>query len=189
MFCTDPLDVIAERNGIGRGALTRHANAANWQRQVTTVQRPRRTKAELAEAGTESTRRALSKNLAYSVASNEVVMQLGFWLVLNHVFTSKSLAARLYLAIDRKVQEIEMRMQQAEDEGRSAVDVERDARTLSAFARVYAKLVEFDGAKKPATEKRETESKPSPARSSEDADQLRRDLALRLERLDRGGDA
>ena len=153
MFCTDTLDVIAERNGIGRGALTRHANAANWQRQVTTVQRPRRTKAERAEAAAEST------------------------------------AARLYLAIDRKIQEIEMRMQQAEDEGRSAVDVERDARTLSAFARVYAKLVEFDGAKKPATEKRETESKPSPARSSEDADQLRRDLARRLERLDRGGDA
>lgn len=160
MFCTDPLDVIAERNGIGRGALTRHANAANWQRQVTTVQRPRRTKAELAEAGTESTRRALSKNLA----------------------------ARLYLAIDRKVQEIEMRMQQAEDEGRSAVDVERDARTLSALARVYAKLVELDGAKKPATEKRETK-KPSPARSSEDADQLRRDLVRRLERHDLGGDA
>ena len=151
MFCTDPLDVIAERNGIGRGALTRHANAANWQRQVTTVQRPRRTKAELAEAGTESTRRALSKNLA----------------------------ARLYLAIDRKVQEIEMRMQQAED-------VERDARTLSALARVYSKLVKLDGTRKPATE---TESKPSQARSSEDADQLRRDLARRLERHDLGGDA
>jgi hypothetical protein len=48
MVCTDPLDAIAERNGIGRGALTRHAKAANWQRKVTTVQRPRRTKAELA---------------------------------------------------------------------------------------------------------------------------------------------
>jgi hypothetical protein len=82
-----------------------------------------------------------------------------------------------------------MRMQQAENEGRSAVDVERDARTLSALARVYAKLVELDGATKPAPEKRETESKPSPARSSEDADQLRRDLARRLERLDRGGKA
>jgi hypothetical protein len=161
MFCPDPLDAIAARNGIGRAALTRHAQAANWQRKVKTVQRPRRTKAELAEAAAESTRQALSK----------------------------SLAVRLYLAIDRKVQEIEMRMQQAEDEGRSAADVERDARTLSALARVYAKLVELDGASKPAADKRETEAKPSPARSSEDADQLRRDLARRLERLDRNGDA
>ena len=82
-----------------------------------------------------------------------------------------------------------MRIQQAEDEGRSAADVERDARTLSAFARVYAKLVELDGTRKPATEKRETESKPSQARSSEDAEQLRRDLARRLELLDHSGDA
>ena len=153
--------MIAERNGIGRGALTRHAKRANRQRQVTTIQRPRRTKAELAEAAAQE----------YAACALE------------------SLAARLYLAIDRKVQEIEMRMQQAEDEGRSAANSEREARTLSALARVYAKLVELDGASKPATEKRETESKPSSARSGEDAEQLRRDLARRLERLDRSGDA
>jgi hypothetical protein len=79
-----------------------------------------------------------------------------------------------------------MRIQQAENEGRSAADVERDARTLSALARVYAKLVKLDGTRKPATE---TESKPSQARSSEDAEQLRRDLARRLELLDHSGDA
>jgi hypothetical protein len=160
MHCTDPLDLIAERNGIGRGALTRHAKAEGWQRKVKTIQRPRRTKAELAEAAAESMRQALSKGLG----------------------------ARLYLAIDRKVQEIEMRMRQTENEGRGAADAERDARTLSALARVYAKLVELDGAAKSA-EKRETESKPSPARRSEDADELRRDLARRLERLDHDGDA
>lgn len=157
---TDPLNLIAERNGIGRGALSRHAKAGNWERKVKTNQRPRRTKAELEAAAAECTRRALSLTLA----------------------------ARLYLAIDRKLQEIEQRMQDTGHEGLSAADAERDARTLSALARVYAKLVELDGAAKPAVEKKKGE-KPGAPRSSEDADQLRRDLARRLERLDRRGDA
>ncbi len=158
MHAMDSLDVIAARNGIGRGALSRRAKAGNWERKVKTERRPRRTKAELETAAAERTRRTLSLTLA----------------------------ARLYLAIDRKLQEIEQRMQDTEQQGRSAADAEREARTLSALARVYAKLVELDEAAKPAA-KTQKEGRPSTPRSSDDADQLRRDLARRLERLGGGG--
>jgi hypothetical protein len=56
-------------------------------------------------------------------------------------------------------------------------------RSLSALARIYAKLVELDDQAKGQG------SATDAATRSDDADQLRRDLALRLERLNRERDA
>ena len=53
---------------------------------------------------------------------------------------------RLLKVLDRKLTEIETRMEEAHTEGapHSAAELERDARSLTALARIYAKLVELD---------------------------------------------
>jgi hypothetical protein len=92
----------------------------------------------------------------------------------------------LYQVLDVKLKEIETRMQQVEGESaapQSSADAERDVRSLTALARIYSKLVELDEAAN-----RKGSGKAEAARS-DDADQLRRDLALRLERLNRERDA
>jgi hypothetical protein len=100
----------------------------------------------------------------------------------------RQMVRRLFEVLDTKLREIEERMADARAEGtapQSAADSERDARSLTALARLYAKLVELDDAAKTAGEG----SDKGAATRSDDADQLRRDLALRLERLNRAGDA
>jgi hypothetical protein len=94
---------------------------------------------------------------------------------------------RLLTVLDRKLTEIESRMEEAHTEGapQSAADLERDARSLTALARIYAKLVELDDEAKSGGQG----SDDSVSARSDDADQLRRDLALRLERLNRAGNA
>jgi hypothetical protein len=95
---------------------------------------------------------------------------------------------RLFEVLDTKLKLLEERMAEAQAEGaapQSAADTERDARSLNALARLYAKLVELDeAAKAPASKGGEGSDKDAATRS-DDADQLRRHLALRLERLDR----
>ena len=99
---------------------------------------------------------------------------------------------RLYRALDEKMKVLEERIAQAQQPGApelSAADAERDARTLSALARLYAKLVELDDQAREGARK-EQGSEPAPAtRSADDADRLRRDLALRLQRLNSARDA
>lgn len=96
----------------------------------------------------------------------------------------RNLARRLYLIIDAKLREIETRMHQAESGAapQSAADTERDMRNLNSVLTIYTKLVELDEkAKQAGSEKQGTVG-------SEDAEQLRRDLARRIERLNREGD-
>jgi hypothetical protein len=98
------------------------------------------------------------------------------------------MARRLLSVLDARLKEIEERMAKADASGEaSSAEAERDMRSLSSIARIYAKLVELDeGARKSGVG--QGSDKPTATRS-DDADQLRRDLALRLERLSRAGDA
>jgi hypothetical protein len=91
-----------------------------------------------------------------------------------------ALALRLFKVIDAKLQEIETRMQQAEASAAplSAADTERDVRSVTSLTGVYTKLVELD---------KQAGSETQGAVGSEDAEHLRRELALRLERLHRAG--
>jgi hypothetical protein len=106
---------------------------------------------------------------------------------------ARRIMARLFAALDEKMKALEARIAHAQDEAApppSAADAERDARTLSSLARLYAKLVELDdrareqdgGPKGSETDAARSEALP-------DADRLRRDLALRLQRLNPGQDA
>jgi transposase-like protein len=94
----------------------------------------------------------------------------------------RSLALRLSKVIDAKLQEIETRMQQADASAAppSAAETERDVRSVSTLMGLYAKLVELN--KQARSDTRE-------AAGIEDADQLRRELLRRLERINRQGDA
>jgi hypothetical protein len=96
----------------------------------------------------------------------------------------RTMVRRLLGVLDGKLKELEDRMAEAQGEApQSAADIERDARSLTALARLYAKLVELDNAAKGEAEG----SNQGDAVRSEDADQLRRDLARRLERLGQAG--
>jgi hypothetical protein len=68
------------------------------------------------------------------------------------------------------------------DVAQSAADAERDARTLSGLARLYAKLVELDDSASGKGEPDKDQSVTKPE-ATDGADRLRRDLALRLQRL------
>lgn len=93
----------------------------------------------------------------------------------------RNLARRLFKVIDAMLQEIETRMQQAEGNAapRSAADTERDVRGANNLMSLYAKLVELD---------KQSGSETEGAAGNEDADQFRRELALRLDRLRREGE-
>jgi hypothetical protein len=95
---------------------------------------------------------------------------------------------RLLEALDKKLTLLETRMAPdggIDASGQSAADAERDARTLSGYARLYAKLVELDDAARAGGKGKTDRSKPE---ATDDADRLRRDLALRLQRLNQGRD-
>jgi hypothetical protein len=93
----------------------------------------------------------------------------------------RDMVRRLLDALDRRLLQLEARMAPdaaAGGETQSAADAERDARTLSGLARLYAKLVELDTGDEPRDAGRGV--KPE---TPDDADRFRRDLALRLQRL------
>jgi hypothetical protein len=95
---------------------------------------------------------------------------------------------RLFEVLDTKLKLLEERMAEAQAEGaapQSAADTERDVRSLNSLMQVYAKLVALDEAASKDGKGSDTDA----ATRSDDADQLRRDLALRLERLNRERDA
>lgn len=94
---------------------------------------------------------------------------------------------RLFGVLDARLTEIENRLAQADPAETSAAEVEREMRSVNALARIYAKLVELDDADRESETKKGSET-PAATRS-DDADQLRRDLALRLERLNQAAEA
>lgn len=93
---------------------------------------------------------------------------------------------RLLEGLDQGLTQLEARMTPDGNskEPPSAADAERNSRTLSGLARLYAKLVALDGEKKT----REG-SKAAKTEAGDDADKLRHDLALRLQRLNQTRDA
>ena len=93
------------------------------------------------------------------------------------------LLARMYEALDQKLQGIEERGACAGETGSQAgglgpVDSERDTRTLNSLARLFEKLTGLDDALAASGN-----GTPSLAQSEIDAEQLRRDIADRLARL------
>jgi hypothetical protein len=93
----------------------------------------------------------------------------------------RDMVRRLLDALDKRLLQLEARMAPDPETGgqpQSAADAERDARTLSGLARLYAKLVELDTGTQVAGEQGAV--KPE---TIEDADCFRRDVALRLRRL------
>jgi hypothetical protein len=97
----------------------------------------------------------------------------------------RAVTERLFKIVEAKLTEIEERMAISESDRalESAADRERDARSLAALARIYAKLVELDDAAKKARGAEEDKQE-SAKETGQDADRLRQDLALRLKRLD-----
>jgi hypothetical protein len=96
------------------------------------------------------------------------------------------LTKRLYAVLDKKMAELERRMAERKASPQSAADIERDARALTALMQVYAKLVAMDDAAQAANKTANENAGNSGARTDDDADRLRRDLAGRLERLGPG---
>jgi hypothetical protein len=103
----------------------------------------------------------------------------------------RAMVRRLLDALDKRLTLLEARMAQDGElgvAGQSAADAERDARTLTGLGRLYAKLVELDDAAR-ADACGKTGKSRTLAETSDDADRLRRDLALRLQRLNQARDA
>ncbi len=92
---------------------------------------------------------------------------------------------RMFLVLDGKLGEMEARMAEAAREGvtQSAADTERDMRSVSQFMQIYAKLVELE---EKARGLSKTGSKST--KGAMDAEEFRRDLALRLERINQKKD-
>jgi transposase len=155
------IDRIAAKHGTSDKTVTRWAKEGGWVRLVGT--RPLKPGRKPRPPGAPPAKRATIAEMH-----------------------RRNLVRRLYQVLDVKLKEIETRMQQVEGESaapQSSADAERDVRSLTALARIYSKLVELDEAAN-----RKGSGKAEAARS-DDADQLRRDLALRLERLNRERDA
>lgn len=94
---------------------------------------------------------------------------------------------RLYTALDRKMGEIETRIARAsrdEDDTMSAADCERDARTLTALARLYEKICELEG----AASMKSHEGELAQEAQEIDADRFRQGIAERLERMLKAGE-
>ncbi|MGV1013483.1 MAG: hypothetical protein ACOYB4_00780 [Methyloceanibacter sp.] len=151
---------ISDAFGSSPGTISARAKDGGWVRLVGTKRLPRGRKARL--PGAPRTPRSTADQLR-----------------------RRRLAQQLFKIIDAKLQEIETRMQQAEANAMppSAADTERDVRSINSLMGLYAKVVELDEAAKQSGSDAEEEAK------SEDAEQLRRDLARRLERLNREGNA
>lgn len=100
----------------------------------------------------------------------------------------RQMLQRLYAALDLKLKLLEERMSQAglpDGVPPSAAELERGLRALSTATRLFAKLEELETAAKRKGES----TRSSPGGERDDAEQLRRDLALRLERLNQARDA
>jgi len=101
----------------------------------------------------------------------------------------RDMVKRLLEVLDKRLMLLETRMAPDAEPGeamQSAADAERDARTLSGLARLYAKLVELDDAARAGGKGKTDNAKPE---ATDDADRLRRELALRLQRLNQAGHA
>lgn len=93
--------------------------------------------------------------------------------------------ARFYAALDMKMREIENRIERASRSGAEelkAVDSERDARTLTALARLFEKLTELDGAES-GSGKNANREEDNLAGKEIDAERFRREIADRLTRM------
>jgi hypothetical protein len=90
------------------------------------------------------------------------------------------MAQRLFRVLDGKLREIEDRMASG-DAPQSAADAERDMRSLASLAQLYAKLVALD---EKANGKGKAD-KGGAKGTGDDADTFRRELARRLEHLNR----
>ena len=115
---TEPVTVLAERHRVSRSTFLTRAKEGGWTRKHNVIRRSIRSKAEMEAARLEDAKRLLSA----------------------------SLTGRLLLAIDRKMQEIEKRMNaQAEAAApQSAADIERDARAMNTLMQAYARVKELD---------------------------------------------
>jgi len=115
---TDSLAVLAARHRVSRSTFYSRAKEGGWTRKHKVIRRSSRSKAEMEAARLEDAKRLLSA----------------------------SLTGRLLLAIDRKIEEIEKRMNgQAEAAApQSAADIERDARSLNTLMQAYARVKELD---------------------------------------------
>jgi hypothetical protein len=89
---------------------------------------------------------------------------------------------RLTRAVEHTLDSIEARMSVDAKTPDTPADDERNARTFTTIVRVCEKLKEME-------KELEEGSGSTDLRSSADAEQFRRELALRLDRLTRGGDA
>jgi hypothetical protein len=90
--------------------------------------------------------------------------------------------ARLYAALDRKMREIETRIERAshdDGEAMSAADCERDARTLTTLAKLYEKICELEGSPDAKT----NDGRASKKEKEIDADRFRHQVAERLQRM------
>jgi hypothetical protein len=100
------------------------------------------------------------------------------------------LLKRLYKVLEQKVRIMEQRIALASEPGaepQSAADIERDIRSINAMAKAFAQVIELEERARASDEsQREAETSSG---VSENADELRRDLARRLERLHRSGKA
>lgn len=151
---------IADAFGTSSKTLTKRAQAGGWIREVGTKPLPRGRKPRppgVPGAPRPNVREARARRIV----------------------------SGLYAALDEKMRQIEERMAKAQEAGAeapSAADAERDARTLSGLARLYAKLVELDDGAQSAGG-REQDQATAALEATDNADRLRRDLALRLQRL------
>lgn len=99
----------------------------------------------------------------------------------------KRIVARLFRVLDYKMRLLEERMANEVREGaapQSAADTERDVRSFGSLMQIYAKLAALDDAARGAEQ-----GSAAGMRTMEDAEQFRRELARRLERLTRESDA
>jgi hypothetical protein len=97
---------------------------------------------------------------------------------------------RLHAILDAKLTELELRMAERKDGPQNAADTERDTRTLTAILQIITKLGALEDAARAAdkNDKNANENADTTgARTEDDADRLRRDLAARLARIRAGG--
>jgi len=95
---------------------------------------------------------------------------------------STGIIARLYVALDQKMREIETRIERASQAGSdecSAADCERDARTLTTLAKLYEKICEMEGTSDPSA----SDKRISQEAMESDADRFREEIANRLTRM------
>ena len=157
---TEPLTLLAARHGVSRTTFLTRAQEGGWTRKHAVIRRPARKKAEMEALRLEEAKRILSA----------------------------SLTGRLLLAIDRKMQEIEKRMN-GHAEGAappSAAEIARDARTMNTLVQTFAKVKDFEAQ---ARRDGKRSAQDSAEGKTKNAEQLRREIADRLERFNAGGKA